>query len=426
MKVLKKIGKVLACIVLIVAILLLIGLNCKTVLAARKNADVIAAAKPFEELMIPEGVQIVGLGEASHGCIEFQESKLDVLKMLVEKYDYRAIAIEADFNDCLAINAYIQGGEGDARSLVNDLSFVIYHTQQMADLVEWMRTYNATASEDKKLRFYGFDMQNPEKGVPFLLSYLEEHAISDCETTNLQLLADEERSESLSEADVSNIRSELDAIRKALEAAEQDLATVYAGKAVENIHTALDYYMLDYTEMNDFRDTAMAANVSWLLELEKKIGTGKLMLAGHNGHTGIKGETAFTKVTMGGVLKEQYGDAYYSLGTDFFKGDANIRVDGTQDYQRKDFYVTTADPMAYQAKYQEGQRYVLDFTSLDETGDKAVYDMVHGNLTMGTLGEGFATYYYLVHPSYRFSMAPVDLYDGMLFYYEVHAIQPEF
>ena len=87
----------------------------------------IEAAEQVTDLTIPEGVQIVGLGEASHGSVEFQESKLDVLQILVEKYDYRAIAIEADFCDCLAANAYVQGGEGNARDIVNNMSFKIYH-----------------------------------------------------------------------------------------------------------------------------------------------------------------------------------------------------------------------------------------------------------------------------------------------------------
>ena len=78
--------------------------------------------------------------------------------------------------------------------------------------------------------------------------------------------------------------------------------------------------------MNNFRDAAMAENVSWILDLEKEIGSGKIMLAGHDGHIAKKGQSMFMKVTMGGVLKEKYGDAYYSLGTDFFKGKSNILI----------------------------------------------------------------------------------------------------
>ena len=168
MKILKKIGKVLLVILAIISVALVIGLNYKTVMASHKIKDVVDAAVPVDGIEIPDNVRIVGLGEASHGSKEFQELKLDVLKMLVEKKDYRAIAIEADFGDCLAANAYVQGGDGDAREIVNNMSFVTYHTKEFADILDWMKQYNASVPEDKKLRFYGFDMQNPEQGTKFL------------------------------------------------------------------------------------------------------------------------------------------------------------------------------------------------------------------------------------------------------------------
>ena len=85
MKVLKKIGKVLLIIVLVISALLVVALNYKTVLAMHKNKTVVESAVAVSEIDIPDSVQIVGLGEATHGSVEFQESKLDVFKMLVEK-----------------------------------------------------------------------------------------------------------------------------------------------------------------------------------------------------------------------------------------------------------------------------------------------------------------------------------------------------
>ncbi len=178
LKVLKKIGKVLLIIVLVISMLLVVGLNYKTVLASHKNKDVVAAAKSLDDINVPNNVKIFGLGEASHGAVEFQESKLDVLKILVEKHGFKAIVLEADFGDCLEANAYIQGGEGDAREIVNKMSFVIYHTQQMADLLDWMREYNQSVPEEECLRIYGFDMQNPDKGYAFLSDYMDKNGIS--------------------------------------------------------------------------------------------------------------------------------------------------------------------------------------------------------------------------------------------------------
>ncbi|MCR4998446.1 MAG: erythromycin esterase family protein [Lachnospiraceae bacterium] len=422
MKVLKKIVKVLLSIVLVLAAVLGISLNMKTVLAAHKNKAVIEAANPVAEFTIPEGVKIVGVGEASHGSVEFQELKLDVFQILVEKYDYRAFALEADFSDCLAVNEYIQGGEGDARDIANHFYFDIYRTQQMADLVEWMREYNASVPEDKRLRFYGFDLQNPQDGVVFLKNYMESHDITGADTTNLDIWGDENSTVSLTAEIMDNMRRELAAIEGVLPE-DDDFDTICAHKLVENIGTALDYWAIeDMGEMISFRDQAMAANVSWLLELEQNLGTGKIMLAAHNAHIGKCPQSVLYTCSMGGVLKEQYGDAYYSLGTDFFKGKSNIHATDTDE--RKDFFVTTADPMAYQAKYMEDHRYYMDFTSLDETDNAKVYNMVHEPMNTGSLGEGFCDAYYLMHSAYRLYEKPVNLYDGMIFYYEVAAIEP--
>ena len=172
----------------------------------------------------------------------------------------------------------------------------------------------------------------------------------------------------------------------------------------------------------------MADNVTWILELEKKLGSGKVMLAAHDGHISKVPHSSMMPTTMGHILKEKYGDEYYSLGTDFFKGKANISVLSitTEEYQRKDYYVTTADPIAYQAKYMKDKKFYLDFGTISPETDKKVYDLVHSPVSMGTVGEGFTGIYYIYHSAYRTEMAPADLYDGMIFYYQVHATVPQY
>ena len=61
-------------------------------------------------ITIPDSVRIIGLGEATHGNVEFQQLKLDVFKLMVEKYSVRAFALEGDYGGCEAVNRYIHGG----------------------------------------------------------------------------------------------------------------------------------------------------------------------------------------------------------------------------------------------------------------------------------------------------------------------------
>lgn len=433
-KVMAKIGKVLLIIILAITLIAVVGLNYKTVAASHKNKDVLAAAKSMKDISVPDNVKILGLGEGSHGAVQFQESKKEVFDILVERHGYKAIVLEADFADCLEANAYVQGGEGDAREIVNKMSFVIYHTQQMADLLDWMREYNASVPETERLRIYGFDMQNPEKGFEFLTDYMNKNNISGIDVSAIEYLVDENRQERLTDEDARKVKNELAEIRKAIEgkAGEDfDFDTTCAIKVTQNMEVCMDYIMMDTinAEKSAYRDRAMADNVSWILDLEKEIGAGKIMLAAHNGHIGKKGQNLTSITTMGKELKSKYGDEYYSLGTDFFKGTINssvMRTSPDDEYIRKNYYLTTADPIAYQAKYMDDKRLYLDFESLSPENDKAVYDLVNSNMTTGSTGEGFHGLCYLIHASYRLEEKPTDLYDGMLFYYEVNPIAPTY
>ncbi|MBR4992690.1 MAG: erythromycin esterase family protein [Lachnospiraceae bacterium] len=81
----------------------------------------------IENIEIPEGVRIVALGEATHGNSEFQQLKREVFEILNEKHGIKALILEGDFGGCSLVNDYIQGGEGDTRSLpiTLDTDFIV-------------------------------------------------------------------------------------------------------------------------------------------------------------------------------------------------------------------------------------------------------------------------------------------------------------
>ena len=118
-----------------------------------------AYAKSVDEISIPQECNIIALGEATHGNKEFQQLKLEVFKKLVEENHVRSFALEADCGGCEEVNQYIQGGDGTAKEIVKKLGFQIYQTEEMMQLIEYMRAYNQNADENNQLRFYGFDMQ---------------------------------------------------------------------------------------------------------------------------------------------------------------------------------------------------------------------------------------------------------------------------
>jgi len=86
--------------------------------AHKKIVDMNSYMKTVDDIKVSDNVNVVAIGEAAHGCKDFQELKLSVLKKMVKDYDFRAFALEADYGECAAINRYIQGGDGDIESIV--------------------------------------------------------------------------------------------------------------------------------------------------------------------------------------------------------------------------------------------------------------------------------------------------------------------
>ena len=97
---------------------------------------------------------VVGLGESVHGTAEETALKLRTLRFLVERMGFRSIAWEEDWTMGLKIDEYVRTGKGDADALARAMSFQ-YRTGEVADVLRWLRDYNAT--HDDKVRFVGVE-----------------------------------------------------------------------------------------------------------------------------------------------------------------------------------------------------------------------------------------------------------------------------
>ena len=90
---------------------------------------------------------------------------------LVEKQGFTHFTIEATMPESRAMDRYVTRGEGDPEKLLSNLYFWTWNTDEVLDLVKWMRAYNLRANAPR-LRFVGFDMQSPQQAVDSILSTL--------------------------------------------------------------------------------------------------------------------------------------------------------------------------------------------------------------------------------------------------------------
>ncbi len=99
---------------------------------------------------------VVGLGESAHGAAEETTLKHRMLRFLVERLGFRTVAWEEDWSTGLDVDAYIHGGPQDLTQLVATMS-PQYRTGEVADVLAWLRAYNAGRRGRDQVSFVGVE-----------------------------------------------------------------------------------------------------------------------------------------------------------------------------------------------------------------------------------------------------------------------------
>lgn len=423
--ILKKIRQV--CVRLLPGLILLllgIALFCfgkqkiEEVQAHREIPELRAEMQSLSADHIPANVSVLAIGEAAHGSREFQALKLSVLREMVEKQGYTAFALEADYSECADINRYLQSGEGKPEELVQKFSFPIYHTKEMAELLGWIQDWNRTAPEEKKVRFYGFDMQNPETGYAFLKQYSLAHGLATEAEFDAVLKNILTSSYSLNPETAGQVVMFLDGLRaKAGDADMRDADARDFQMELTTVRQAMESQTSN-ENFNTLRDRDMAENVEAIRKIEAEIGSGKLVISAHDGH--IERENPIY-TSMGVLLSQDIGNNYYAIGTDVWKVRDNMKCMGEAKRSMQSF--VSCDPLAAQARFAAGQQYVLYFSEVSDEKSR-VAALVRKPMRMMQLGEGYTFLMRLLPDrSYRLQGAPAACYDAMLFLYEAHPIE---
>lgn len=255
---------------------------------------------------------VVGIGDGTHGTREFYTMKMRVIEFLAREMNFDLVALEGPFPLINRMNAYVQGGPGDARALVHamrSLNYMFFNAEEIVELLEWMRRYNATRGERPPLQLAGFDVFEPYGASRDVLAYLQTvdgPAAANAETLYscigaTQLVVNGECG--------ANAASVFQALR--LKEAEYSARTTAAA-----YHDALQsarVVVQNATPVGSERDDAMAANALWLREHHSA--TKKILLWAHNAHI-AKIDTPFIAWRpMGQDLKNAIGDQYYAIGT---------------------------------------------------------------------------------------------------------------
>ena len=361
--------------------------------------EFLAYAEPVENITVPESAKIIALGEATHGNAEFQQLKLEVFKLMVKNNGVRAFALEGDYGGCEQVNRYIHGGEGTAQEAAAAIGFSIYRTEEMAELISYMRQYNESALEGEDLRFYGFDMQRIHYNMKFLAEVCEELEV---DTTNLSKLVE---GEGWSDQYDSTARNEI-----LMQIKDEFISKNSPAQAIHFVDMLIQNSELkkqDNAEGGTLRDQFMAENVQWISQQEKQNGHESIFVTGHNSHVAKWGSFD----SMGKILSNDPANQYYVIGTDFYKTKCNLPKRSSNKRTEQVFY--SHDPLAKTAKLSGFDICWVDFKTVPENSELG--KQANEYTYMGTLGESYSIMMRLLPPSYRIFQPPAQLYDSMIF-----------
>jgi erythromycin esterase len=303
------------------------------------------------------GASAVALGEPAHGSPAPLELRNRIIRYLVERLGFTAIALETSFGESRAVYDFVAEGTHAslARSVAREnLTWGFGAFAENEQLISWLRDYNANPAHARKVHFYGIDLSGADdhgsfprarasvdRSLEVLASVAPEQAgrIKAQVEPALALFSDKDASR-ISSARHTELKHAFRAIgegfhaqRKALifrigveryEWAVQELAVAqkmqaYLRAAPKNAGTG-DQIPPDGYVQDEMRDAAMAENVRWVLKHEGA--DGRVLVFAHDAHVmnallrgGIWSVYSRPPRAMGHFLRAALGRSFVSIGT---------------------------------------------------------------------------------------------------------------
>ncbi|MGA9239614.1 erythromycin esterase family protein [Robiginitalea sp.] len=329
-----------------------------------ENAIQISTVEPgngFEDLL-PIGemigdARIVSLGEPTHGNREVFQLKHRMIEYLVEEKGFNIFALECPFGEAFDVNRYVVDGIGDPEKAIAGIYFWTWDTQEVWELIKWMRSYNANPDNLKKVKFYGFDVQDPQRAARVMLEYLKkvDQELEEIVRPELGIL-EVPFSDPKGLGRRQWIPEEYDSIslnyiQEVMKAFDSKKETYVASSSVDEWQLAkqharqIEIYISNAAKTGLERDYGQAENIRWTLDYEGE--NSKLIAWAHNFHVANmileeddnEGVDYKGYKCMGNHLKKWYGDQLKIVGIFYNQGEFSALDDNIPSAGFKTFEV---------------------------------------------------------------------------------------
>jgi erythromycin esterase len=264
--------------------------------------------------------RVVALGETTHGSSEIFKMKHRIIKYLAENDGFDLFSIEANMPESYKLNEYIIEGKGDPTDLIKGMYFWTWRTQEVLNMVEWMRNHNKS---ENKIYFTGFDMQ-------FYFGAIQELSEAFKNDSEIQEVIKELKSKLdelkyVSQENKSKLDDQLNRLHDFI--SKSDYPSSKKNWLFQNIRIIEQYLE------NSSRDKYMAENLLWI---KSQNPDSKIIVWAHNGH--IKK----TGTSMGKYLSDSLKNNYLTIGFTFYKGNYTaVGTNGLTNYLAQEAYPGT-------------------------------------------------------------------------------------
>lgn len=155
-------------------------------------AEIERLAEPLDEDMeaIVERVasaRHVFIGEASHGTSEYYRWRAVLTQHLIRDHGFSFVAVEGDWPDCQAVNAWVRGRherELDAAEVLRKFDrwpTWMWANEEVAEFVTWLREHNDRA--EPPVGFHGLDVYSLWDSLDRIVDYVRTHDSAALEST---------------------------------------------------------------------------------------------------------------------------------------------------------------------------------------------------------------------------------------------------
>ncbi len=319
------------------------GVPAGSVTEVERGARVRAAAIPMDGTAgdydgLVEAIgdsDVVMLGEATHGSVEFYRERARISRRLIEEKDFAAVVFEAPWEPMGQADAWVRGGPGTVEeALAGIVRFPrwTWRNTEVRDFLAWLREHNGR-HPDRPVRVYGMDLYSLPESADAVAGYLagESPELAGAARRDYRCF-DAYRDEpqdygqavevAQGESCGAGSRRQLALMPLRVDAAGvPDEALFGAWQSAHTVAAAEHYYRAMYRGDEsswNVRERHMAATLDRLQDwLKASGGSGKIVVWAHNIHQGdarATDQAAAGEVSLGQLMRERHGDGAFLVG----------------------------------------------------------------------------------------------------------------